>query len=55
MIGNENSQRHTCKAIQTASGFECSECGKPMSVEESPSGVLDSTATPIDRGRKQKL
>lgn len=44
---------HSCIAIQVNGQFECSECGKPMSVDESPNQVLDTAASPIERGRKQ--
>lgn len=50
---NESSHGHSCIAVQVGNTFECSECGKPMSVDESPSQVLDSAANPIERGRKQ--
>jgi hypothetical protein len=55
MSRKRNTQRHTCKAVQTGSGFECSECGKRMSFAEEPSAVLDSAAQAIERGRKQNI
>jgi len=50
---NKDSHSHSCTAVQGGSSFECSECGKPMSVEEASDQVLDSGANPIERGRKQ--